>query len=111
VLDFTKTASFPGCLKIKWRLTLYQEAATGAPSRYLYMGTSVYREGSWKIVHGMDGDPEALVYQLQPEDAQQPVSFLKVDDNHLFLMDRAMNLLVGNELFSYTLSRTDQGAK
>jgi hypothetical protein len=55
----------------------------------------------------MDGDPEAVIYQLAVDDAQQPVSFLKIDENHLFLMDRAMNLLVGNELFSYTLSRTD----
>jgi hypothetical protein len=111
VLEFTNTAPFPGCLKIKWRLTLYQDNATGAPSTYLYMGTSQFREGSWSIVHGMNGDPDAVVYQLQLGDGQQPVSFLKVDENHLFLMDRAMNLLVGNELFSYTLSRIDQGTQ
>jgi hypothetical protein len=109
VIEFTNNESFPGCLKIKWRLTLYQDAATGSPSTYLYMGTSGYREGSWTIVNGVDGNPDAVVYQLQLRDAQEPVSFLKVDENHLFLMDRAMNLLVGNELFSYTLSRTDQG--
>jgi hypothetical protein len=107
VFEFTNTTPFPDCLKIKWRLTLYQDNATGAPSTYLYMGTSQFREGSWAIIRGMEGDPDAVVYQLQPNDTQGPVSFLKVDENHLFLMDRAMNLLVGNELFSYTLSRVD----
>ncbi len=75
------------------------------------MGTSAYREGSWKIVQGMDGNPDAIIYQLQPDGSQQSFYFLKVDNNHLFLMDRNTNLLVGNEFFSYTLSRTDQGAQ
>lgn len=107
VLEFTNTTPFPGCLKIKWRLTLYQDSATGKPNTYLFMGTSQFREGSWRIINGMNGDSDALVYQLQPVDGQEPVSFLKVDDNHLFLMDRVMRLLVGNELFSYTLSRVE----
>jgi hypothetical protein len=103
-----KTGPTPDCLKIKWRLTLYQDD-TGAPTTYLSIGTSTFREGSWEIVRGLDGDPDAVVYRLHLDDAQQPVSFLQVDENHLFLMDRAMNLLVGNELFSYTLSRVDPG--
>ena len=111
VVEFTKAASFPGCLKIKWRLTLYQDSATGAPSTYLFMGTSTFREGSWEIIHGMDGDSDAVIYQLQLDDGQPPVSFLLVDENHLYLLDRDMNLLVGNELFSYTLSRVEPDAK
>ena len=109
-LEFTGTASLPGCVKIKWRLTLYQDSNTGVPRRYLFMGTSNYREGIWKIVHGMDGDPEAVIYQLQPDGTQQSFYFLKVDDNHLFMMDSSMKLLVGNEYFSYTLSRNDSNA-
>jgi hypothetical protein len=111
VLEFTNTTPFPGCLKIKWRLTLYQDSATGEPSRYLFMGTSHFRKGSWKIINGMNGDPDAVIYQLQPDETQDSFSFLKVDENHLFLMDKAMNLLVGNELFSYTLSRVDPGTQ
>ena len=109
VLEFTNTESFPGCLKIKWRLTLYQDSATGEPSRYLFMGTSHFREGSWKIINGMNGDPDAVVYQLQPDDAHDSFSFLKVDENNLYMLDKAMHFLVGNELFSYTLSRFDPG--
>lgn len=111
VIEFTQFSSFPGCLKIKMRLTLYQDAATGTPSTYLFMGTSTFREGTWEILHGMDGDSDAVIYQLSLDDGQPPVSFLQVDENHLFLMDRDMNLLVGNELFSYTLSRIDPGTQ
>jgi hypothetical protein len=71
------------------------------------MSTSLYREGSWEILHGMEGDSDAVVYQLHLDEGQPPVSFLHVDKNHLYLMDRDMNLLVGNELFSYTLSRVE----
>ena len=106
VVEVMKVTPVPGCLKIKWRITLYQDD-TGAPSTYLSMGTSTFREGSWTIIRGMDGDPEAVIYQLQLDNAQEPVSFLQVDENNLFLMDRDMNLLVGNQLFSYTLSRID----
>jgi hypothetical protein len=109
VIEFTQNPSPSNCLKVKWRLTLYQDAATRSPSSYLFMGTSNYREGSWTIVQGMDGDPNAVVYQLQVREAQQPISFLRVDENNLFMMDRSMNLLVGNELFSYTLSRNEKG--
>ena len=107
-LKFTGTEP-SDCLKIKWRLTLYQDSTTGEPGRYLFMGTSDYRQGSWQIVKGMESDPQAILYQLQPDGADQSFSFLNVDDNHLFLMDEERNLLVGNEFFSYTLSRTEPG--
>ena len=110
VVEVMEITPVPGCLKIKWRITLYQDGS-GAPSTYLSMGTSTFREGSWTILRGIEGDPDAVVYQLHLEDAGHPVSFLQVDENHLFLMDRAMNLLVGNELFSYTLSRVDPGGQ
>jgi hypothetical protein len=111
VFEFTKVAPYPGCLKMKWRLTLYQDQATGAPSTYLYQGTTTLREGAWRIVQGTDGDPDATVYQLSLDSSQQPVSFLKADENHLFLLDRALDFLVGNALFSYTLSKVDNGAQ
>lgn len=111
VFELLKIAPYPGCAKMKSRLTLYQDQATGAPGSYLYMGTSTIREGTWTMVKGIGSDPDAVVYKLQLDDSQQPVSFLKADENHLFLLDRAGNLLAGNALFSYTLSRTDKGAQ
>lgn len=106
LFELLKAAPSSDCLKLKMRLTLYQDAATGAPGTYLIFGTSTYREGTWTILLGMDGHPNARIYQLHLDDGQMPVSLLQVDENHLFLMDRDLHLLVGNELFSYTLSRT-----
>jgi hypothetical protein len=111
VFEVTKTTPFSGCAKIKSRLTLYQDQTTGAPSTYMYMGTSTIREGTWSIVQGTESDPDAVVYQLHLEGSQQPMSFLKADENHLFLLDRDGNLLVGNALFSYTLSRIEKSAQ
>jgi len=111
VFEFTKMAPYSGCVRIKWRLTLYQEQTTGVPSTYLYQGTSTIREGAWTIAQGTASDPDAVVYQLHLDDAQKPVSFLKADENHLFLLDRELNFLVGDALFSYTLSRRDKDAQ
>lgn len=107
-LEVLNIAPFPGCLKLKSRLTLYVDQATGAPSSYLYMGTSTIRQGTWTILEGTEDDPGAIIYQLQLEGSKGPVSFLKADENHLFLLDRDLNLLVGNALFSYTLSKVEK---
>jgi hypothetical protein len=108
VYDILNITPFSGCLKLKSRLTLYVDQATGAPSSYMYLGTSTIREGTWTILQGTKGDPDAIIYQIHLTDSKEPVSFLKADDNHLFLLDRNLNLLVGNALFSYTLSRIEK---
>lgn len=105
IFDVLGIAPYSGCLKLKLRLSLYVDEGTGNPSSYMVMGTSTIREGSWTILQGIEGNPEAIVYQLHLGDSKEHVSFLKADDNHLFLLDRDLNLLVGNALFSYTLSR------
>ena len=96
---------------MKWQLTLYQDQDTGAPSTYLFRGTGTIRTGTWTILHGTKNEPDVVVYQLRSDNSQQLTSFLKVDENHLFLLDGELNLLVGNALFSYTLSRTDKDVK
>lgn len=111
VFDLVKIAPYPNCMKIKSRLTLYLDQATGDPGTYMYMGTSTFREGTWSIDQGLKSDPDAVIYQLHLDGAQGPASFLKADENHLFLLDGTRELLVGNALFSYTLSRIDKGAE
>ncbi len=96
-------------MKIKWRLTLYQDKMTGGPTTYLYMGTSTIREGTWTILRGANSDPDAILYQLSLDGSHQTVSFLKADENHLFLLDRGLNFLVGDALWSYTLSKIEKG--
>jgi hypothetical protein len=106
-LKFTKVELYPGCIKIKTRLTLYHDQTTGAPTVYRYLGTGSIAAGTWTIVQGRNADSDAIIYQFQVDGDQAPVSFLKVDDNHLFLLDQSLNLLVGDASFSYTLSRKD----
>jgi hypothetical protein len=96
---------------MKSRLTLYRYESTGTPGNYLYQGVGLVRVGTWAIVRGTRRDPDAVVYQLHPDGFRPFVLFLRADENHLFLLDRERSLLVGNALFSYTLSRTDTRAK
>jgi hypothetical protein len=107
VFAFARVSPYNNCLSIKWKLSLYQDQATGEPSTYLYQGTTTLREGAWSIERGAAGDPDALVYQLQLDNTQPPMSFLTIDQNHLYLLDKNLSLLVGDAFFSYTLSRTN----
>ena len=61
------------------------------------------------IMKGTGGDPDSVIYRLQPDDTKEAFYFLKVDENYLYLMDSEQNLLIGNELFSDTLNRVDPG--
>jgi hypothetical protein len=108
VFEILGVTPYPNCLKIKLRLTLYQDQETGAPATYMALGTSTIREGTWTILQGTKDDPAAVVYQILLEDSKEPVSFLRADENHLFLLDRDLSLLTGNALFSYTLSRIEE---
>ena len=104
--------SASGCQRIKLSLTLQQNTETGAPTTFellsVYVGTGDTQytaSGTWAILQGANTDPEALVYQLNPNGSQNPILFLKADDNHLFLLDSDFNLMVGDALMSFTLSR------
>ena len=55
---------------------------------------------------GTKGDPAAVVYQLDPENAEGFLSFQKADENILLFLGNDRELLVGNENFSYTLTRS-----
>jgi hypothetical protein len=107
VLELSSTPPYTGCLKIKTRLTFYQDALTGEPTTYLFQGTHTIREGRWTIRHGTPTDADAVIYQLQLDDIEQPVSILRADEDNLFLLGGALDFLVGNALFSYTLSRIE----
>jgi hypothetical protein len=111
-LQFTQ---FPAseCRLIKWRLTLYQDPNTGAPTTFNWKGTRTGsegtsdREGIWRIVRGTRANPAAVVYQFDPDKPQESASFLKADDNTLLLLDRDTNLIVGDIYISNTLTRVD----
>jgi hypothetical protein len=110
VLEFTNIPPSPACRKLKWRLTLYEDRATGEPGTYLYMGTYSFAPGVWKILPDPAGDPERVIYQLTPDHSGQPAYFLRVGGDHLFALDEGLDPLVGNDQFSYTLSRMKKAA-
>jgi hypothetical protein len=101
-----------GCTKLKWRLTLFQDAATGRPTTYKHEGT-LYRDGAmygaaprtgtWSVLR--DPSSGALIYRL---DRGQPGGYLlliRADENVLFFLDTEGNALVGDRSHSYALNR------
>jgi hypothetical protein len=97
-----------GCMKAKWRVTLYQSPETLAPTTFRVEGT-LHRnggmEGNWARVHGRNNNREAIVYRLTPNGNGPAVFLLKGDDNVLFFLNQNQQPLVGTTDFSYTLNR------
>jgi len=97
-----------GCQRLKWRVTLLQNATTREPTRYKIEGSLHHtaRQGAWRIVRGTAADRDAVVYQLDGTATEAPMLLWKADDNVLFLLDERKQPLVGTIDFSYTLSRS-----
>lgn len=103
-----KLAQHAGCNKVKWRVTLYQNPETSAPTTYKVEGTlhrQSAREGTWSIIRGAKTDPNATVYQLSSTQTESALFLLKADDNVLFFLSQNREPLVGHADFSYTLNR------
>ena len=97
-----------GCIKSKWRLTLYQNPETSKPTIYKVEGSlfrEAAREGTWDMVRATAVGSDVVVYQMNPTQTQLPLCLLKGDDNVLFFLDQKRELLVGHSEFSYTLNR------
>ena len=96
------------CIKRKSKLVLYQDPATHAPAKYSRLGSGYRnppRTGKWTVVKGGKTDPNAKVYQLDPDLPRAFLSLLEADENALFFLGRKGNHFVGNIHFSYTLNR------
>lgn len=103
-----KLSQDAGCIKAKWRVTLYQNPETLAPTTYKVEGTlhrQDAREGNWTIIRGTETEPQAIVYCLEPTKTEAGLFLLKGDDNVLFFLDQNRKPLVGHADFSYTLNR------
>jgi hypothetical protein len=110
------------CDRIKWNLALYVDALSQKPTTYklsseygyhvdnqtLLMKGSNVREGGLRIAKGVKDDPNAIVYQLDADDAGLTISFQLLDANLIHLLDRDNSMTVGNAAQSFTLSRIDQ---
>jgi len=126
--DFT---GFPiaNCEKVKWRITLHRDPSTRKATTYSFKGTRATRQGTWRIERGGGGDRQRVIYHLDYSgpphrrtdldvrdrdiyhvaDGGPPkmLSLLAVDENVLLLLDRELNVLVGDASWSYALNRID----
>jgi hypothetical protein len=115
-----------GCEMIKWDLTLHQDTNTLTPTTYTLNcvyglpqqgtlglsngGTRVAKQGKWTTAQGAKANPQAVVYKLDSSDSQQSLSFQKVNNNLLHLLDPDESLALGTAGWSYTLNRTETPA-
>ena len=107
-----------GCIKLKWRLTLFQDPKTKAPASYRLEGTlfpAGAREGALSPLSGTPFDAAAQVVRLELPDAEraayvrgkspEPVHLMRGDENVLFFLDNGGKLGLGNRDFNYVLNR------
>ena len=72
---------------------------------YSEPGTKSETEGNWTIVKGTKTNPNSMVYRLGSDKPETSISFLKISDKLIHLLDIKEKLMIGNESFSYTLSQ------
>ena len=113
------------CLMVEWKLILYRNPVTQEPTTYKLTGINRYSvpetnmysqpgvktesEGKWAIIKGTKSNPVAIVYRLNPDKQEISLSFVKLDENLLHILDHEEILMIGNEFWNYTLTRLKTG--
>jgi len=108
------------CELIKWKLTLYGDTATRLPFsyqlRYSYGmsqpgtpgfiggGTTVDMEGGLSIAKDSKSNSRKVIYRLTDAKTNKVISFLKLNDHLLHLLDSEDRLMIGSAAWSYTLN-------
>jgi len=92
------------CYKLKWYLVFYADPKRNEPRGYRLRSVvrehSIDKVGEWQIIIGKQG---RIIYQLKNDTLL--INLVKLDDQILAFADSDGKLLVGDEDFSYTLSR------
>lgn len=110
-LDIAKEKNItvtPNCFKLKWKLILNKDPKTLQPGTYALKRTGHRQSditGKWTIRKGIPANPNAIIYQLDPDKLEQSISLLIGDENVAFFLHKDNELFTGNENFSYTLNR------
>jgi hypothetical protein len=110
-LDIAKEKNIsvtPDCFKLKWKLILNKDPKTLKPTTYVLRRTNSRAtdiQGKWTIKKGVASNPNAIIYQLDPDKPEQSISLLLGDENVVFFLHKGNDLFTGNEDFSYTLNR------
>ena len=114
------------CEVVKWKLELYRDAETPATGLFIlsnewgfHINNATFEtsgknsgiKGKWEIVKGMGKYDKAEIYTFYPEKSGQTVSFLKMNDNLLHLLNKEQQLSIGSSEWSggwsNTLNRID----
>jgi hypothetical protein len=98
----------PDCFKLKWRLILNRDPETLVPTTYTLKRTGSRQAdivGKWAMIQGVPSNPQAIIYQLDPDKPEKALSLLVGDENVLFFLNKEKQLYVGNGDFSFTLNR------
>jgi hypothetical protein len=61
--------------------------------------------GTWSITKGTESNPDAIIYQLDPDKPNQTISLLVGDENILYFLHKNQELFIGNGDFSFTLNK------
>jgi hypothetical protein len=96
------------CFKLKWKLTLSRDTLTLAPTTYQLLTTNQREreiKGNWTILRGTAANPDAIIYELDPDIPEKSISFFVADENILYFIDKKNRLFTGNQDFSYALNR------
>ncbi|MES2795082.1 MAG: hypothetical protein V4683_03895 [Bacteroidota bacterium] len=97
------------CIKLKWRLILNRDATTYLPTTYtirkIVDGRAQMITGKWTIIKGTTKNPDAIIYQIEPDKAEESISFLVGDDNVLFFLNKNSEPYFGNENFSFAMNK------
>jgi hypothetical protein len=121
------------CELMKWKLEIYDESGGrrrsgtggirsvesggryildcdyGVPQQgtrgFIRGGRHLHREGKWIAQKGGATNPAAIVYRLDPDKPRASVSFLRLNENLLHLLDSKGQLMIGTGAWSYTLNR------
>ncbi len=116
---FLKIPTGDKCDLVKWNLSFFNDDKTGAPLRFklereygYYVDNRTYKtvnketiEGVCRKTTGSAYDPEATVIQLTTGSPELQISFVKLDENLIHLLDNNKKLAVGDDGQSFTLSR------
>ena len=107
------------CEKLKTRLELYRNEASGQPAvfklRIVGGGEEKWQDGhsyrlqnlsgKWHYEKGLPGNADAEVCVLEPGGIQTKVYLWKGDGNVLFVLDENKTFRTGNDSYSYTFNR------
>ena len=113
------------CHCITWQLTLLPNQAGRLPGTFeleasyslpgrtdpnqMEPGPTVKLQGTWEILRGTKIDSNAVVYRLSREKPDYSLSFVKIGDNFLHLLESDKSLAVGDPGWSYTLNKKGVG--